>query len=157
MFEGFEEGHCFFYGTVFVLIVEDMESIRRLWVVTCYLHILVTTDQENHQDLQAHQHKNCLEVQQHNFTTFQTYQLNNSPPPPTPYDRCGIYALICVTCNKAYVGQTSRSLKQSYKEHTRYIKSNNPQSAYVLHILKNLHDYGPKEKNDSFKRTDCSA
>ena len=31
---GFEEGHCFFYGTVFVLIVEDMESIYRLRVVT---------------------------------------------------------------------------------------------------------------------------
>ena len=34
MLEGFEEGHCFFYGTVFVLIVEDMESICRLRVVT---------------------------------------------------------------------------------------------------------------------------
>jgi len=32
--EGFEEGHCFFYGTVFMLIVEDMESTGRLWVVT---------------------------------------------------------------------------------------------------------------------------
>jgi hypothetical protein len=32
--EGFEEGHCFFYGTVLVLIVEDVESICRLWVVT---------------------------------------------------------------------------------------------------------------------------
>ena len=29
----FEEGR-FFYGTVFMLIVEDMESICRLWVVT---------------------------------------------------------------------------------------------------------------------------
>ena len=33
MLEGFEEGHCFFYGTVFVLIVEDMESIYKLRVV----------------------------------------------------------------------------------------------------------------------------
>ena len=33
-FEGLEKGHCFFYGTIFVLIVEDMESICRLWVVT---------------------------------------------------------------------------------------------------------------------------
>ena len=40
----------------------------------------------------------------------------------------------------------SRSLKQSYKEHTRYIKSNNPQSAYALHILNNQHEYGPIEK-----------
>jgi len=32
-FEGPEKGHFFFYGTVFVLIVEDMESICGLWVV----------------------------------------------------------------------------------------------------------------------------
>jgi len=32
--EGLEEGHCFFCGTIFVLIVEDMESICTLWVVT---------------------------------------------------------------------------------------------------------------------------
>ena len=32
--EGLEKGHCFFYGTVFVLIVEDMEGICRLQVVT---------------------------------------------------------------------------------------------------------------------------
>jgi len=32
--EGFEEGHCFFYGTIFMLNVEDMEGICRLWVVT---------------------------------------------------------------------------------------------------------------------------
>jgi hypothetical protein len=44
------------------------------------------------------------------------------------------------------VGQTSRSLKQCYKEHTSYIKSNNPQSAYALHILNNQHKYGPIEK-----------
>jgi len=33
-FEGLEECHCFFYGTIFMLIVEDVESICRLWVVT---------------------------------------------------------------------------------------------------------------------------
>jgi len=49
-------------------------------------------------------------------------------------------------CNKAYVGQTSRNLKQRYKEHNCYIKNNNPQSAYALHILNNQHEYGPMEK-----------
>ena len=34
MLEGFEEGHFFFCGTVFVLIVEDMEGTCRLRVVT---------------------------------------------------------------------------------------------------------------------------
>jgi len=62
----------------------------------------------------------------------------------SPYDRSGIYKLTCMTCDKAYVGQTSRNLKQRYKEHTRYIKNNNPQSAYALHILN--HEYSPIEK-----------
>ena len=34
------------------------------------------------------------------------------------------------------------SLQQRYKEHTRYIKQNNPQSSYALHILNNKHEYG---------------
>jgi len=85
----------------------------------------------------------------HIFTPFQTCQQNNSPSPLD--DRCDIYALACMTCNKAYVGQTSRSLKQSYKEQTSYIKSNNPQSAYALHILNNQHEYGPIEKTTLFK------
>jgi hypothetical protein len=54
--------------------------------------------------------------------------------------------MTCRTCNKAYVGQTSYSLKLHYKEHAHYIKSNNPQSAYALHVLNNQHEYGPIEK-----------
>jgi hypothetical protein len=34
----------------------------------------------------------------------------------------GIYSLWCSTCQASYVGQTCRSLKQRYLEHTRYIK-----------------------------------
>jgi hypothetical protein len=29
-----------------------------------------------------------------------------------------------------------------HKEHVRYIRTNNPTSAYALHILQNKHDYG---------------
>jgi uncharacterized protein (UPF0147 family) len=62
----------------------------------------------------------------------------------TPYhNRSGIYKLICNTCKLAYVGQTSRSLKLRYQEHIRYIRHNNPQSAYAQHILQNRHEYGP--------------
>jgi len=43
----------------------------------------------------------------------------------------------------SYIGQTSHSLKQRYQEHTRRIKHNEPQLAYVLHILNNKHKYGP--------------
>ena len=58
-------------------------------------------------------------------------------------DKSGIYELICNTCHVSCIGQTSRSLKDIYKEHIRYTKYNEPQSAYVLHILNNKQEYGP--------------
>jgi len=61
------------------------------------------------------------------------------------HDKSGIYKLICKTCNKENIGQTSRNLTLTYKEHIRYIKNNDPQSAYALHILQNRHEYGPLE------------
>jgi len=45
-------------------------------------------------------------------------------------------------CKLAYVGQTSRSLKIQFQGHIRYIRSNNPQLAFALHILQNQHEYG---------------
>jgi hypothetical protein len=41
-----------------------------------------------------------------------------------------------------YVGQTSRNLKSRCQEHIRYIKNNDPPSAYALHILNNRHEHG---------------
>ena len=57
------------------------------------------------------------------------------------YTKSGIYKLTCTTCNKAYIGQTSRTITQRYREHIHYIK-NNPQSAYAEHILRNIQEYG---------------
>jgi hypothetical protein len=59
-----------------------------------------------------------------------------------PHNKSGIYSLTCKTCNLSYVGQTSRNLKTRFQEHIRYIKTNNPQSAYAQHILHNHHEYG---------------
>jgi hypothetical protein len=42
----------------------------------------------------------------------------------------------------SYIGQTSRNLNQRYREHIRYIRNNDTQSAYAQHILQNLHEYG---------------
>jgi len=58
------------------------------------------------------------------------------------HDKSGIYELTCSTCNRVYIGQTSRNLTLRYREHIRYIKNNDPQSAYALHILQNIHEYG---------------
>jgi len=54
----------------------------------------------------------------------------------------GIYRLTCNTCKMSYIGQTSRKLNQRYPEHIRYIRNNDPQSAYAEHIIQNLHEYG---------------
>jgi hypothetical protein len=58
----------------------------------------------------------------------------------------GIYKLKCRTCNKAYVGQSGRPITLRQKEHIRYIKTNDPISAYLLHILNNRHEYGPVDQ-----------
>jgi len=55
----------------------------------------------------------------------------------------GIYKLRCNTRQMSYIGQTSRSLRQRHQEHIRYIRNNEPQSAYVQHILNNKHEHGP--------------
>ena len=54
----------------------------------------------------------------------------------------GIYTLKCNTCNKSYVGQSGRSIGIRHKENIKYIRTNNPQSAYAMHILQNRHEYG---------------
>jgi hypothetical protein len=60
-------------------------------------------------------------------------------------DPSGIYKLKCNTCNKAYVGQSERAITIRYKEHIRYIQTNNPKSAYATHILDNRHEYGTSQ------------
>jgi hypothetical protein len=44
-----------------------------------------------------------------------------------------------------YVGQSDRTIRVRFKEHIRYIKSNNSTSAHATHILENRHEYGMKE------------
>jgi hypothetical protein len=57
----------------------------------------------------------------------------------------GICEVKCNTCNKKYVGQSGRPITTRYKEHTRYIRSNNTTLAYAVHILNNRHEYGTAE------------
>lgn len=61
---------------------------------------------------------------------------------PKDIKNSGIYELICQTCKHSYIGQTSRDHHTRYKEHIRYIKNNDPKSAYAQHILDNQHKYG---------------
>jgi hypothetical protein len=52
-----------------------------------------------------------------------------------------------------YIGQTGQSLKVRYIEHHRYIKTNEPKSAYALHILNNKHEYGPLQSTMELLKT----
>jgi hypothetical protein len=60
----------------------------------------------------------------------------------THKDPSAIYILKCNTCNRAYVGQSERAINVRYKEHIRYIRTNNPKSTYATRILDNRHEYG---------------
>jgi len=74
-------------------------------------------------------------------TIFQQLTLkpkNNNPS--------GIYQLKCNSCNRAYVGQSGSTITVRHKEYLRYIRNNNPTSAYAMHILHNRHEFGPAEE-----------
>ena len=72
----------------------------------------------------------------HNTTQQQlTKKKNNTNP-------SGIYRLQCNTCKDVYIGQSGRDINTRYKEHIRYIRTNNPTSACATHILNNRHEYG---------------
>jgi hypothetical protein len=69
-------------------------------------------------------------------------QLNEKQPYEDP---SGIYKLKCNICNGACVGQSGRAINVRYKEHIKYIRTNNPKSAYATHILDNRHEYGTED------------
>jgi hypothetical protein len=52
-----------------------------------------------------------------------------------------------------YRGQTGRFLRGRYREHIRYIKINNPNSAYALHILNNRYENGNMEDTMELLKT----
>lgn len=53
-------------------------------------------------------------------------------------NRRELYKLICHTCKLVHGGQTGRNIKTHFNEHCRYIQTNNPKSAYALHILNKI-------------------
>ena len=48
-----------------------------------------------------------------------------------------------VTRDMAYIGQSGRPITTRHREHIRYIRTNNPNSAYEMHILNNKHEKQP--------------
>jgi hypothetical protein len=68
-------------------------------------------------------------------TTYQqlSSKLNNT-------NSSGIYQLKCDMCNNAYIGQSGSPITIRHREYLRYIRSDNPTSAYTIHILSNRHE-----------------
>jgi len=48
-------------------------------------------------------------------------------------------------------GTNSRGLQICFREHLQYIKTNNPQSTYAVHILNQQHEYGPRNDNGAYE------
>jgi len=77
-----------------------------------------------------------------NATTLHQLTKPKMPNQTPEHEESGVYKLNCNICHVSYIGQTNRNLKLGFQEHTRYIKHNEPQSAYALHILNSRHEYG---------------
>ena len=108
---------------------------RKKWVIIMYHSPLIrcVTNLFKHTELNiAFKATNTIKQQ------IADKQINNDP--------IGVYKLKCNTCNKVYVGQSGRAITKRYREHIRYIRSNNPISAYATHILQNIHEFGPEKK-----------
>jgi len=74
------------------------------------------------------------------LTTKGTVTLLNGLSPPLPHT---IFSLLTSIRRAELPWEASCSLKERYQKHIRYIKQQDPQSAYALHILNNNHEYGP--------------
>jgi len=60
------------------------------------------------------------------------------------YGACGV--CVCVVCVCVVYVCVCVCITTRFKEHLRYIKNNDPQSAYAMHILNSRHEYGPEIK-----------
>jgi hypothetical protein len=102
------------------------------------LHFLFPTRTQNHQPVQTYKHQNQLQMPQHKAQLTKPATDRKIPT----HNKGVIYQLTSKSCNISYIGQTVRSLKICFQEHLRYIRSNNPQSAYAQQKLHNQHEYG---------------
>jgi hypothetical protein len=109
-----------------------------------HLHIPQPKKKKNHQPLQTHRHQDNFQKPKHNTTNQDPIPWNDNRPQ-----------------QKRHLQTTTQNLQQSvhrpnrpylsirYSKHIRYIKNNDPQSAYAQHILQNIHEHGTLTDNMS--------
>ena len=56
------------------------------------------------------------------------------PKAQNKFDLPGVYKLNCSNCNKFYTGQTGRSFKQRYIEHTKALHTTIESTLSLIHI-----------------------
>ena len=60
--------------------------------------------------------------------------------------KSGVYRISCETCNREYVGQTRRRVRERFKEHDAACRLNRPHSSAVAeHVLGEKHKVGEKK------------
>ena len=65
--------------------------------------------------------------------------MTSKPTPPINKPDAGIYRIPCSDCEKAYFGETSRSLDKRVYEHKRAIKTGDSKNAIFTHMHKYQH------------------
>ena len=103
-----------------------------------HLHATAQKSESLSISFKTQKHKNHFQKHKHNTAKHQTQNPEKIPD----YNNIEVYKLTCKTCNMSYIGQTCRELTQRYRERIRYIRNNDPQSAYAQNILRNQHEYG---------------
>ncbi|PNF38897.1 hypothetical protein B7P43_G08228 [Cryptotermes secundus] len=62
------------------------------------------------------------------------------------YNLSGVYQLQCSDCPLKYIGQTGRTFKIRFKEHTCDINNNGQSSRFAQHVLDTTHEYSTIDK-----------
>jgi len=65
----------------------------------------------------------------------------------------GVCKLTSHTCEISYIVKICTSLKARFSSHNRHKRTNNPKSAYALHILNNRHKYGSIQITMTLKKS----
>jgi hypothetical protein len=61
----------------------------------------------------------------YNKNTIKSTLINNKLDKTNIHDRCGVYEVQCNSCPAVYIGQSSRSFKKRFSEHSAGLKSLN--------------------------------
>ena len=92
------------------------------------------------------------EVHQVVTTTSKTIRQLLRPKGAAPTETAGVYKVPCKTCQKIYIGETSRSLTERLKEHKKACKNDDKYNAIAQHRTE--FDHPPDFGNATLLKTE---